>query len=223
MTIKFIVNGKTFTTLCKTVKTANTYKIECTDAGKYHLFTAEHKEILSALISLYENNILPDYVEMDGVKLTPLGYIDLLFENDINSIIKGRTTYEKGFFHIYHGYASKRLLLEKVKSKVFKDWKSVVSSLSHYEFLDGLKWVCTDNSSEERPYTRAIALTPHGIVKLVAIHSETGYNYFDEKGKNFSGTYFTRKAITAKEKLFADENGDLTSFCKIILTSKDRI
>lgn len=222
MTIRFNVNGKSFSTLCKTVKTANTYKIECTDAGKYHLFTAEHKEILSALISLYENNIIPDYVEMDGVKLTPLGYIDLLFENDINSIIKGRSTYEKGFFHIYHGYASKKLLIETNKSNVFNKWSNLVP-ISKSTFLEGIKWICGDTSAEEYRYTRGVALTPDGIIKITATHTNIGYTFFDESGMTFSGAYFKRKAVTKREKLFADENGDLTSFCKIILTSKDRI
>lgn len=204
MEIKFIINGKPFTTLCNTVK------------------KSELSETLHKLIDLYDDGITPDKIWLDGEEFTPIEFIDFLYMRDVHSIIAGDCSYEKGFFHIYHGYATKKFLIETNKSKVFNNWRNI-APISKSAFLEGVKWNCGDTSSEERPYTRAIALTPNGIVKLVAFHSESGYKYFDEKGKNFSGAYFTRKAITSKEKLFADGNGEISTFCKIILSSKDRV
>lgn len=208
------------------------YHINIYDLGyiaygeKKWTFSSDEKnlitEMVHKLIELYDEGITPDKIWLGGKAFTPIEFIDFLYMRDLRSIIAREYSYEKGFFHIYHGYATKKLLIETNKSNVFNKWRDI-APISKSAFLEGLKWICGDTSSEEGPYTRAIALTPHGIVKLVAVHSESGYNYFDEKGKIFSGAYFTRKAITNKEKLFADENGEISTFCKIILSSKDRL
>lgn len=324
MEIKFIVNGKNFTTLCKTVKSVNTFtaelsdiygneatvtvdritgviyvnkinNVECHISGKfadcgstekgfkrnvvnflirfvrskerdfylldeenvlfhlsnvvgemaseasdteeieekeethiianpcdYHIFTTDAKEILSALISLYENNITPDAIEMHGFRFSPIDYIDSLFEKDYYNIIEHKSTYERGFFHIYHGYATKRLLIEANKSNVFNKWTKI-APIPKRAFLEGVKWICGDTSPEEGHYTRAIALTSKGVKKLFAFKTNFGYKYRDITGQIFIGDDFIRKPLSEKEKLFADENGNISMFCKIILSSKDRV
>lgn len=179
-------------------------------------------EILHTLIDLYDKGITPDKIWMDGKTFTPLEFIDFIYMKKAYFIFIHWHTYEKGFFHIYHGYASKMLLIDGNKSNIFNKWNKI-APISKSAFLEGVRWICGDTSPEESHYTRAIALTPDGVVKLVAIHTESGYKYFDEKGKNFSGAHFKRKAITEKEKSFADEKGEISSFCKIILSSKDKI
>lgn len=179
-------------------------------------------ELLHKLIELYDDGIIPDKIRLKGEIFTPIEFIEFLYMKEIYFILSGMCSYEKGFFHIYHGYATKKLLLDMNKSNIFNKWQSIVP-ISKSTFSEGVKWICGDTSSEESHYTRAIALTPTGLVKVIVTHSVTGYNYFDENGKIFSGAYFTRKAVTDKEKLFADENGKISMFCKIILSSKDRI
>lgn len=179
-------------------------------------------EILHKLIELYDDGFIPDKIWLNGKTFTPINFIDFLYMKESYFILTGLCSYEKGFFHIYHGYASKKLLIDINKSNVFNKWQCI-APISKSAFSEGVKWICGDTSPEESHYTRAIALTPDGIVKLTALHSECGYKYFDGKGKNFSGAYFKRKAITNEQKLYADENGNLTSFCKIILSSKDRV
>ena len=180
------------------------------------------KEILHKLIELYDEGITPDKIWLKGKTFTPIEFIDFLYMKESYFILTHWHIYEKGFFHIYHGYASKKLLIDTNKSNVFNKWK-IIAPISKSAFLEGVKWICGDPSPEEKCYTRAIALTPNGIIKLTATHSVMGYNYFDENGKIFSGSHFRRKALTDKEKLFADEHGELSSFCKIILSSKDRV
>lgn len=213
MEIKFIVNGKTFTTLCKTVKTADTFSSDEKN------LTAE---LLHKIVELYDENVTLDKIWLNGKSFTPIEFIEFLYTKEFYSISSGICSYEKGFFHIYHAYASKKLLLDMGKSEVFNKWQTI-APISKSAFLEGVKWICGDSSPEESHYTRAIALTPTGVIKLISTHSVTGYKYFDENGKNFSGAYFKRKAVTSKEKLFADENGEISSFCKIILSSKDRV
>lgn len=180
------------------------------------------RELLHKLVELYDENITPVKIWLKGKSFTPIEFIDFLYIKELYFILSGMCSYEKGFFHIYHGYATKKLLLDMNKSNIFNKWQSI-APISKSAFLEGVKWICGDTSPEKSHYTRAIALTPVGVVKLVALHTECGYNYFDENGKIFSGAYFTRKAVTDKEKLFADEKGELSTFCKIILSSKDRV
>ena len=179
-------------------------------------------EILHKLIELYDDDITPDKIWVKGKTFTPIEFIDFLYMKESYFILTHCHTYEKGFFHIYHGYASKKLLIDTNKSNIFNKWK-YIAPITKWDFLEAIKWVCGDTSPDESHYTRAIALTSDGIIKLIATHSRIGYTFFDENGKIFSGAYFTRKAVTNKEKLFADENGEISSFCKIILSSKDRV
>lgn len=203
MEIKFIVNGKTFTVVLSDEKTLS-------------------DEVLHKIVELYDENVTPDKIWLNDKSFTPIEFIDFLYMKEFYSIISGICSYEKGFFHIYHAYASKKLLLDMNKSNVFNKWQNI-APISKSAFLEGVKWICGETSPEEGHYTRAIALTPDGIIKLTATYSVTGYKYFDENGKNYSGAHFKRKALTDKEKLFADEKGELSTFCKIILSSKDRV
>lgn len=180
------------------------------------------RELLHKLVELYDENVTPDKIWMKGKSFTPIEFIDFLYMKELYFILSGICSYEKGFFHIYHGYATKKLLLDMNKSNVFNKWQSI-APISKSAFLEGVKWICSDTSPEESHYTRALSLTPDGLIKLTATYSVTGYKYFDENGKIYSGTHFKRKALTDKERLFADENGNLSTFCKIILSSKDRV
>ena len=195
-------------------------------ADKKWRFSSDEKnltiELLHKLIELYDDGITPDEVWVNGKLFSPIEFIDFLYMKEKYFILTGLCSYEKGFFHVYHGYTTKKLLIDTNKSNVFNKWK-YIAPISKADFLDSIKWICEDKSPDEKCYTKAIALTPNGIIKLTATHSVTGYNFFDENGKKFSGAYFKRKAVTDKEKLFADENGEISSFCKIILSSKDRV
>lgn len=195
-------------------------------ADKKWTFSADEKllncEILHKLIELYDNGITPDKIWLKGRTFTPIEFLDFLYMKELYNIFNHFCTFERGFYHIYHGYVYKRLLIDTNKSNIFNKWQ-YIAPISKSTFSEGVKWICDDPSSDEERYTKAIALTPGGIIKITAVHSATGYKYFDENGKNFSGAYFKRKAVTEKEKLFADEKGELSFFCKIILSSKDRI
>lgn len=95
MEIKFIVNGKSFSTLCKTVKTATKFNIECTDIFGYNaIFSVDtsrnviHFESVNGKKGTGSAGI-PDYVKTEKTYKTFL----MNFIKKMCTVITGRENY----------------------------------------------------------------------------------------------------------------------------------
>lgn len=63
----------------------------------------------------------------------------------------------------------KKKIVENGNSRIFKEWCMVLPTLTKEEFLENLRWVCDDPTTDGKrtgKVTRDIGLTPNGIVHI---------------------------------------------------------
>lgn len=119
-------------------------------------------------------------------------------------------------------FESKKKIVLSGNSKIFKNW-SAHSSITKEDFLDALEWVCNDPLNEKNKTTRAIGLTPSGVIKLSRVYDRFGYPYLLKDGKSWIGEYFKREPLTEHEKNFCLEDNLLTELHKISISCYDRV
>lgn len=107
------------------------------------------------------------------------------------------------------------------ESKVFKNWKQLLPTITEEMFLAALEWVCEDPAKEGEKLTREIGLTKTGIVKLIRHNSQNGMTTISyENGKPWSGDCFR---VPCDNPDFADEDGTTLQLFKLSLSARDRI
>lgn len=135
-----------------------------------------------------------------------------------------------------NNFETKKNIVKNGNSKVFADWKKIVSTLTKEEFLTNLQWVCEDPSTKEDGsglLTREIGLTKSGIVKLDRKYSDdfTLCTFYDrETGKFWNGDTFkvpcTEEYVKNSDeviKMGLDDCGFIMLNYKISLSAKDRV
>lgn len=135
---------------------------------------------------------------------------------------------EKEEFFADHAFLAKAKLVLKGESKVFKEW-SERSTITKEDFLRELCWVCEDPLDSSGHCTRAIGLAPDGIIRLMYIRGVITTTYKYEETSPGSGThevwngeFFTRPAVTEKEKKFYGE-GLIKEKHKVCINCWDKV
>jgi hypothetical protein len=119
----------------------------------------------------------------------------------------------------------KKKIIEINENSIFHNWQEH-SSITKEDFIEALEWVCKDRFDDFNRCTRQIGLEPDKIVKLKVVYDAGTWlpTYFNIDGNSrWEGAFFSFKAETETEKAFADKNGMLTNYKKIMLSAKDDV
>lgn len=104
-------------------------------------------------------------------------------------------------------YSQKIQALKEGRSSTLEQWRTIVPDLTAADLLTGYEWIAAGD-----PHTRSIALGPRGIVRLRVDSDWTGTRFYEVPerggfGVLWCGASIPVPAVTAHEKMFADENG----------------
>ena len=120
-----------------------------------------------------------------------------------------------------------RKILGDGKSKVFEDWKKLLSwqgyDLSETEFLDAIKWLCDDprnGDKNDRKLTREIGLEKDGIARLQRVYDPDDLCAFYKDKFLWSGSCFR---VPCNNPNFAGKDGMCVIRLELCLSMMDRI